>query len=191
MVKLNKIYTRTGDDGTTGLVDGSRLKKHAARMVAIGDVDELNSALGAVLAEIDGETPLGRMLNRIQNDLFDLGADLATPSDGDFTPSPMELRIVAGQVAALEGAIDALNDELSPLTSFILPAGSRAVAALHLARSICRRAERAAVHAAEGDAVNPAALHYLNRLSDYLFVAARHVAKDDGGEVLWVPGGNR
>lgn len=192
MVKLNKIYTRTGDDGTTGLVDGSRLKKHAARMVAIGDVDELNSALGGVLAEMDPADPRAVTLNRIQNDLFDLGADLATPSaSGDFTPSPMELRIVAGQVAALEAAIDALNDELAPLTSFILPAGSRAVAALHLARSICRRAERAAVHAAEGEAINPHALTYLNRLSDYLFVAARHVAKGDGGEVLWVPGANR
>ncbi len=192
MVKLNKIYTRTGDDGTTGLVDGSRLKKHAARMVAIGDVDELNSALGGVLAEMDPADPRAATLNRIQNDLFDLGADLATPSaSGDFTPSPMELRIVAGQVTALEAAIDDLNDELAPLTSFILPAGSRAVAALHMARSICRRAERAAVHAAEGEAINPHALTYLNRLSDYLFVAARHVAKDDGGEVLWVPGGNR
>ncbi len=191
MVKLNKIYTRTGDDGTTGLVDGSRLKKHAARMGAIGDVDELNSALGGVMAELDSADPRAVMVNRIQNDLFDLGADLATPSDGGFTPSPMELRIVAGQVTALETAIDALNDDLSPLTSFILPAGSRAVAALHLARSICRRAERSAVYAAEGEALNPLALQYLNRLSDYLFVAARHVAKDAGGEVLWVPGGNR
>lgn len=192
MVKLNKIYTRTGDDGTTGLVDGSRIKKHVARMGAIGDVDELNSALGAVLAELDAADPRAATLNRIQNDLFDLGADLATPSaSGDFTPSPMELRIVAGQVTALEDAIDALNDELAPLTSFILPAGSRAVAALHLARSICRRAERSAVYAAEAEAINPHALTYLNRLSDYLFVAARHVAKDDGGEVLWVPGANR
>ena len=191
MVKLNKIYTRTGDDGTTGLVDGSRIKKHVARMGAIGDVDELNSALGAVLAELDPDDPRAVMLNRIQNDLFDLGADLATPSTGDFTPSPMELRIIAAQVTALESAIDALNDDLSPLTSFILPAGSRAVAALHLARSICRRAERSAVYAAEGEALNPMALTYLNRLSDYLFVAARHVAKDEGGEVLWVPGANR
>ena len=191
MVKLNKIYTRTGDDGTTGLVDGSRLKKFAARMGAIGDVDELNSALGAVITELDPADPCATTLGRIQNDLFDLGADLATPSDGDFTPSPMELRIVAAQITALEDAIDGLNENLAPLTSFILPGGSRAAAAMHMARSICRRAERSAVYAAEGDALNPLALQYLNRLSDYLFVAARHVAQDTGSEVLWAPGANR
>ena len=191
MVKLNKIYTRTGDDGTTGLVDGSRLKKFAARMGAIGDVDELNSALGAVIAELNPADPRAVTLGRIQNDLFDLGADLATPSEGDFTPSPMELRIVAAQVTALEDAIDGLNANLAPLTSFILPGGSRAPAAMHMARSICRRAERSAVYAADGEALNPLALQYLNRLSDYLFVAARHVAQDSGCEVLWVPGANR
>ena len=191
MVKLNKIYTRTGDDGTTGLVDGSRLKKFAARLGAIGDVDELNSALGAVIAELNPADPRAVTLGRIQNDLFDLGADLATPSEGDFTPSPMELRIVAAQVTALEDAIDGLNENLAPLTSFILPGGSRAAAAMHMARSICRRAERSAVYAADGEALNPLALQYLNRLSDYLFVAARHVAQDSGGEVLWVPGANR
>ncbi len=194
MVKLNQIYTRTGDDGTTGLVDGSRLKKFAARMAAIGDVDELNSAVGAVLVELNPDDPRADTLRRIQNDLFDLGADLATPAkdgEADFAPTEMSLRIVDSQVTALETAIDALNEDLAPLTSFILPGGSRAAAAMHLARSICRRAERSAVHAAEGEAINPAALRYINRLSDYLFVAARHVAQDAGGDVLWVPGANR
>lgn len=192
MVKLNKIYTRTGDDGTTGLVDGSRLAKHAARMEAIGAVDEANSALGlAALALTDDEH--AQALSRVQNDLFDLGADLATPADegDDFAPSEMVLRIVAGQVAWLEQAIDAANARLEPLTSFILPGGTEAAARLHLARAAVRRAERAMTAMAGEARTNPQALAYINRLSDYLFVLAR-VANDDGrGDVKWVPGGNR
>lgn len=188
MVKLNKIYTRTGDDGTTGLVDGSRVSKADPRMAAIGDVDEANSAIG--LAVIALGAPAAGALTRIQNDLFDLGADLATPGE-DFTPSEMTLRIVPEQVARLEAEIDAMNDTLAPLTSFILPGGSAAGAALHLARAIVRRAERTAIAAAESVPLNPAALAYLNRLSDYLFVASRFVNQNAGGDVLWVPGGSR
>ena len=189
LVKLNKIYTRTGDDGTTGLVDGSRVAKTDPRMVAIGDVDEANSAIGVAIAALGpGETATA--LTRIQNDLFDLGADLATPGD-DFTPSEMTLRIVAEQVALLEAEIDAMNDYLSPLRSFILPGGSSGAAALHLARAITRRAERSAVAATQITPLNPAALSYLNRLSDYLFVAARAVNQNGAGDVLWVPGASR
>ncbi|MCW1383115.1 cob(I)yrinic acid a,c-diamide adenosyltransferase [Novosphingobium sp. KCTC 2891] len=186
MVKLNKIYTRTGDDGTTGLVDGSRRAKHDARMHAIGEVDELNSALG--LAAVALPDDRAQPLQRIQNDLFDLGADLATPGE-DFTPSEMVLRVVPGQVAWLERAIDAVNEGLPPLTSFILPGGSEGAARVHLARSIARRAERAAVALAAVEAVNPAALGYLNRLSDYLFVLARAI--NAGADPLWVPGASR
>ena len=188
MVKLNKIYTRTGDDGTTGLVDGSRVSKADPRMAAIGDVDEANSAIG--LAVIALGAPAAGALTRIQNDLFDLGADLATPGE-DFAPSQMALRIVPEQVARLEAEIDAMNDTLAPLTSFILPGGSAAGAALHLARAIVRRAERTAIAASESVPLNPAALAYLNRLSDYLFVASRYVNQSAGGDVLWVPGGSR
>ena len=192
MVKLNKIYTRTGDDGTTGLVDGSRLPKHAARMEAIGTVDEANSALGhAAVALQDG--PHAEAIFRIQNDMFDLGADLATPAGekGDFAPSEMELRIVAGQVAWLEQAIDALNADLEPLTSFVLPGGSEQAARLHVARAATRRAERAMTQMAAEAPTNPRALAYINRLSDYLFVLAR-VANDGGqADVKWIPGGNR
>jgi cob(I)alamin adenosyltransferase len=189
LVKLNKIYTRTGDDGTTGLVDGSRVAKSAARMHLIGDVDEANSALGLAIASL-GEGPLARNLGRIQNDLFDLGADFATPGD-DFKPSEMVLRIVPSQVERLEREIDDMNEGLKPLRSFILPGGTPVGAALHLARAIVRRAERSAVAAAEGTPLNPAALAYLNRLSDHLFVAARLVASRSGGDVLWVPGLSR
>ena len=188
MVKLNKIYTRTGDDGTTGLVDGSRVSKADPRMAAIGDVDEANSAIGLAVVALGGGA--AGALTRIQNDLFDLGADLATPGE-DFTPSQMTLRIVPEQVARLEAEIDAMNDTLAPLTSFILPGGSAAGAALHLARAIVRRAERTAIAAAESVPLNPAALAYLNRLSDYLFVASRYVNQSAGGDVLWVPGGSR
>jgi len=188
VVKLNKIYTRTGDDGTTGLVDGSRVSKADPRMAAIGDVDEANSAIG--LAVIALGAPAAGALTRIQNDLFDLGADLATPGE-DFAPSQMALRIVPEQVARLEAEIDAMNDTLAPLTSFILPGGSAAGAALHLARAIVRRAERTAIAASESVPLNPAALAYLNRLSDYLFVASRYVNQSAGGDVLWVPGGSR
>ena len=193
MVKLNKIYTRTGDDGTTGLVDGSRRAKHDLRMAAIGEVDELNSALGFAALAVDGETLAN--LRRIQNDLFDLGADLATPlgeiGGSDFAPSEMVLRTVAAQVAWLERAIDAANAPLSPLTSFILPGGSEAAARVHLARAIARRAERAATALAETEPTNPQALGYLNRLSDYLFVLARAINAGGAGDVQWVPGGGR
>ncbi len=193
MVKLNKIYTRTGDDGTTGLVDGSRRAKHDPRMAAIGEVDELNSAIGFAALAVDGATLTN--LRRIQNDLFDLGADLATPlgeiGGQDFEPSEMVLRTVAAQVDWLERAIDAANAPLSPLTSFILPGGSEAAARVHLARAIARRAERAATALAESEPTNPQALGYLNRLSDYLFVLARAINAGGAGDVQWVPGANR
>jgi cob(I)alamin adenosyltransferase len=193
MVKLNKIYTRTGDDGTTGLVDGSRRSKADARMHAIGEVDEANSALGIAIAALErdgGDTELTAGLRCIQNDLFDLGADIATPGE-DFTPGEMSLRIVQSQVDWLETAIDKANDQLEPLTSFILPGGSEAAAAMHLARAVARRAERALVMAAAGEAINPLAMTYLNRLSDYLFVLCRLINKDRGGDILWVPGASR
>ena len=189
MVKLNKIYTRTGDDGTTGLVDGSRLPKHAARMEAIGAVDEANSLLGWALLAL-GEFDYSMQLTRIQHDLFDLGADLATPGD-DFAPSEMVLRIVPAQFQWLEAEIDALNERQPPLTSFILPGGSEGAARAHVARAAARRAERAMTALAEADAVNPAALAYINRLSDLLFVLARAINAAGNGDVLWVPGQNR
>ncbi len=194
MVKLNKIYTRTGDDGTTGLVDGSRCPKHAARMEAIGAVDEANSAIGLAAVEL-AQSDHAAPLTRIQNDLFDLGADLATPLGAmggtDFTPSPMVLRIVTGQAGWLETAIDGLNETMPPLTSFILPGGSEASARVHVARASVRRAERAMTALAESAPVNPAALAYINRLSDYLFVLARAINAAGTGDVLWVPGQNR
>ena len=191
MVKLNRIYTRTGDDGTTGLVDGSRCPKHSARIAAMGLVDEANSAIGLAICVLEGEAEKA-LLTRVQNDLFDLGADLATPSaDGDFTPSEMVLRIVPSQGLWIETQIDALNERLEPLTSFVLPGGSEAAARVHVARATTRAAERAMVALAAEDAVNPAALAYINRLSDLLFVLAR-VANDDGrADVKWVPGANR
>jgi len=189
MVKLTKIYTRTGDDGTTGLVDGSRIAKSDARMAAIGDVDEANSAIGVAITAL-GDSPFAAMLRRIQNDLFDLGADLATPGE-DFTPGEMTLRIIGAQVERLEGEIDAMNGGLPPLRSFILPGGSPAAANIHLARAIARRAERTAVRAAAQVALNPQALAYLNRLSDHLFVMARAVNAAGEGDILWVPGGSR
>ena len=193
MVKLNKIYTRTGDDGTTGLVDGTRRAKHDARMQAIGEVDEANSAIG--LAARSVEAGVAAELTRIQNDLFDLGADLATPlgevGGKDFAPSAMVLRIVPAQAAWLEAAIDGHNARLTPLNSFILPGGSEAAARVHLARATARRAERAATALAQAEPVNPAALAYLNRLSDYLFVLARVCNRDGVDDVKWVPGKNR
>ncbi len=189
MVKLNKIYTRTGDDGTTGLVDGSRVAKHAVRMEAIGSVDEANSALGLAGLALAGG-PHAAQTARIQNDLFDLGADLATPGE-DFAPSPMVLRMVPEQTAWLEQAIDALNTDLAPLTSFILPGGSEAGARVHVARAAMRRAERTMTALAAAVPVNPAALAYINRLSDYLFVLARAINAGSGGDVLWVPGASR
>lgn len=192
MVKLNKIYTRTGDDGTTGLVDGSRIPKNDVRMAAIGDVDELNSALGVAICEIT-DASLVKVLRVIQNDLFDLGADLATPADKDdnFEPSEMVLRITPSQVARLESDIDAVNADLNPLTSFILPGGSKSAAAIHLARAITRRAERAAVAAAQEISINPQAISYINRLSDYLFVLGRALNNGGQDDILWVPGASR
>ena len=170
MVKLNKIYTRTGDEGRAGLVDGSRVSKAGPRIAAIGEVDEANCAIGVAIAALqDGELATG--LRRIQNEMFDLGADLATPQGGEFEQHA--LRIVPRQVTRLEEEIDAMNASLSPLTSFILPGGSAAVAALHMARATVRRAERLAVALHEAEPVNAHALAYLNRLSDHLFVAAR------------------
>ncbi len=197
MVKLNKIYTRTGDDGTSGLVDGSRVSKTDARLHAIGEVDEANSALGVAICALEadnGGAPLIADLRRIQNDLFDLGADIATPKSGedaDFTPSPMELRIISAQVDWIESSIDAANDTLPPLSSFILPGGSNAAATMHVARATVRRAERALVSASHGAAINPLAIQYLNRLSDYLFVLCRAINAARGGDILWVPGGSR
>ncbi|MBM3929353.1 MAG: cob(I)yrinic acid a,c-diamide adenosyltransferase [Sphingomonadales bacterium] len=183
MVKLNRIYTRTGDAGTTGLVDGSRVSKADARVAAIGDVDEANSAIGIARSALDTGV-VADELARIQNDLFDLGADLATPGEVQGA-----LRVTPAQVARLERAIDALNGELEPLTSFILPGGAPAAAHLHLARAVVRRAERAIV-ALAGDAdLGTPVLAYANRLSDYLFVAGRWVNQKGRGDVLWVPGG--
>jgi cob(I)alamin adenosyltransferase len=189
MVKLNRIYTRTGDAGTTGLVDGSRVAKSHPRMALIGEVDEANSAIGVAAGQVTAE-PVRAMLARIQNELFDLGADVATPGD-DFAPSEMTLRIVPAQVERLEAEIDAMTARLQPLASFILPGGAPAAAALHLARAIVRRAERAGVTAAREVGLNPAALAYLNRLSDHLFVLARLVNLEAGGDVLWRPGATR
>ena len=188
MVKLNKIYTRTGDDGTTGLVDGTRRAKHDARMAAIGEIDEANSAIGLAARSVEGEA--AAELTRIQNDMFDLGADLATPGS-DFAPSEMVLRIVPAQAAWLEATIDRHNARLAPLNSFVLPGGSEAAARVHLARATVRRAERAATALAGAEPVNPAALAYLNRLSDYLFVLARVCNRDGADDVKWVPGQNR
>jgi len=184
VVRLNKIYTRTGDDGTSGLVDGSRRPKHDARFEAIGAVDEANAMLGWAALAVDERADLVR----IQNDLFDLGADLATPGE-DFAPSETVLRIVPAQAAWLEQRIDALNAGLSPLRSFILPGGSEGAARVHVARGAVRRAERAMTALAALEPVNPAALTYVNRLSDFLFVLAR--ALNGGRDPLWQPGANR
>ena len=185
MVKLNKIYTRTGDQGSAGLVDGSRVSKSSLRMTAIGEVDEANAAIGLAIAAM-GPGPASDNLLRIQNELFDLGADVATPGAVEGA-----LRIVASQVDRLEREIDAMNSDLEPLTSFILPSGSPAVASLHLARAVVRRAERATVALNEAEPLNPQLLAYLNRLSDHLFVAARLAASRQGGDVLWQPGATR
>ncbi|HEX7819506.1 MAG TPA: cob(I)yrinic acid a,c-diamide adenosyltransferase [Sphingobium sp.] len=193
MVKLNKIYTRTGDKGTTGLVDGSRVAKSDTRMIAIGDVDEANSAIGVAVVALKGApggAPHAQLLHTIQNDLFDLGSDLATPITDAPDPA-WALRIVASQVERLEQAIDRLNERLTPLDSFVLPGGSAGAAAVHLARAITRRAERAAVRAGEDNGLNVHALTYLNRLSDLLFVLARVLNDDGRADVKWVPGASR
>jgi cob(I)alamin adenosyltransferase len=188
MVKLTRIYTRGGDKGETSLTDGSRVPKNAARVEAYGTVDEANAAIG--LARPHAPAAADAMLARIQNDLFDLGADLSTPQ-GDGKRQAGALRIVAAQVARLEAEIDAMNAELKPLDSFVLPGGTACAAYLHLARTITRRAERGAVTLAASEPVNPEALKYLNRLSDHLFVLARHVNDKGAADVLWRPGANR
>lgn len=206
MVKLNKIYTRTGDDGTSGLVDGSRLSKFDARMQAIGDIDEANCAIGLAIYAItdkdaaithDKEHQFVTDLRNIQNDMFDLGADVATPAgknengDNDYSPNAMTLRIIESRVIWLESLIDNANEDLTALNSFILPGGSAASSALHLARAIVRRAERSMVAAHDKYGLNPYALSYINRLSDFLFTLCR-VMNDNGKEdILWVPGGSR
>ncbi|MBX9458286.1 MAG: cob(I)yrinic acid a,c-diamide adenosyltransferase [Rhizobium sp.] len=192
MVKLNKIYTKTGDGGTTGLAAGPRRSKSDIRIDSFGAVDETNAALGLALLHAGDQPQLGEMLTRIQNDLFDLGADLATPDTGE-KPEWEPLRIVEAQVERLEREIDLLNADLSPLNSFILPGGSALSAYLHLARTISRRAERLMVALAEkdGEVVGAPALKYINRLSDFLFVAARHANDRGAADVLWVPGKNR
>ena len=191
MVKLNKIYTRTGDDGSTGLVDGSRLSKDDVRVRAYGDVDETNSVIGLVRLHLENRH-LDDMLSRIQNDLFDLGADLATPLPAKGEPdNEHALRMVDAQSTRLEQELDTLNADLEPLTSFVLPGGSPPAAYLHQARTVCRRAERVCVALAAEQAVNPAALTYLNRLSDFLFVAARWCNDQGETDVKWVPGANR
>lgn len=187
MVKLNRIYTRTGDDGSTGLASGDRRPKDDARIAAYGTVDEANSVIGLVRLHTAGD-PLDAMLARIQNDLFDVGADLATPGH-DFGNDSTSLRATLSQVDRLEAEIDAMNTGLTPLTSFILPGGTAAAAHLHLARTVVRRAERLTVTAGRSETINPAAVRYLNRLSDHLFVAAR--VANPGGDVLWVPGASR
>ncbi len=190
MVVLNKIYTKTGDAGETALGDGSRVAKHSMRVTAYGTVDELNATLG--LARLHADEALGAKLSTIQNDLFDLGADLCTPNmemDADREYPP--LRIVAAQVERLETEIDEMNVRLEPLRSFILPGGTAMAAHMHLCRTVARRAERLVVELATMESVNPDAVKYLNRLSDWFFVAGR-IANDDGkADVLWVPGANR
>lgn len=192
MVKLNKIYTKTGDDGTTGLVSGPRRTKDDLRVEAYGTIDEANSAIGLARLHTSGLPDLDAMLMSIQNDLFDLGADLATPDTGE-PPAYEPLRIVETQVDRVECDIDQLNAALEPLKSFILPGGSPAAAHLHLARTIARRAERLMVALArtDGEIVSEAAMKYINRLSDFLFVAARHANDRGRADVLWVPGKNR
>ena len=191
MVKLNKIYTRTGDDGTTGLVDGSRVSKASFRVQAYGDVDETNSVIGLVRTVLQNRR-LNDMLARIQNDLFDLGADLATPLPKDGAKDEeWTLRMSPEQATRLEEELDALNEDLEPLNSFVLPGGSPPAAYLHQARTVCRRAERLVVAMMADTAINPAALTYLNRLSDFLFVAARWCNDQGASDVKWVPGANR
>ena len=193
MVTLNRIYTRTGDAGTTALGDGARRPKYDLRIEAYGTVDETNAALGlARLHTAHGHVVVDQMLFRIQNDLFDLGADLCTPASG-ATPTYEPLRIIQPQVDRLEREIDELNAVLAPLRSFVLPGGSAAAAFLHQARTVSRRAERFMVQLAAqpGEIVGDAALKYINRLSDFLFVASRFVNAAGAGDVLWVPGKNR
>jgi cob(I)alamin adenosyltransferase len=188
MVVLNRIYTRTGDRGDTALGSGTRVPKYTLRIEAFGTVDETNAAIGVARLAADGE--LDAMLARIQNDLFDLGADLCLPEDGSERASKA-LRVSQSQVDRLEREIDAMNEKLAPLKSFVLPGGTTSAAQLHVARTVCRRAERLMVRLAKDEPVGEAALKYANRLSDFLFVAARFANLGRGGDVLWVPGDNR
>ncbi|NQV98720.1 MAG: cob(I)yrinic acid a,c-diamide adenosyltransferase [Rhodospirillales bacterium] len=187
MVSLTKIYTRGGDKGQTSLGSGDRVAKHALRVAAYGTADEANSVIGIVRLHCTGDTDA--MLARIQNDLFDLGADLCTPEGANRSQGA--LRVVAEQVSRLEMEIDAMNANLADLTSFILPGGSPASAYLHLARTVARRCERLMTELSETEPVNPEAIKYINRLSDHLFVLARHLNEDGKSDVLWVPGKNR
>ncbi|MEX2649938.1 MAG: cob(I)yrinic acid a,c-diamide adenosyltransferase [Alphaproteobacteria bacterium] len=187
MVRLTRIYTRGGDAGETSLGDGTRVPKNSLRVAAYGTVDEANAVIG--LARLHAKAEADAMLGRIQNDLFDLGADLCTPEDGRKAAGA--LRIVAAQVERLEREIDGMNERLKPLDSFILPGGAPAAAHLHLARTVVRRAERLMTELARDEPVNPEAVKYANRLSDHLFVLARHVNDDGARDVLWVPGKNR
>ena len=187
MVVLNRIYTKTGDAGLTSLGDGKRVKKHAPRIAAIGAVDEANAAIG--LARLSAAGELDAMLARIQNDLFDLGADLCIPEGG--AKAEGALRIAEAQVTRLENEIDAMNAELAPLKSFVLPGGSDVAAHLHMARTLVRRAERLMTELAEKETVSASALKFVNRLSDHLFVAARYANDKGARDVLWVPGKNR
>lgn len=189
MVFLNRIYTKSGDAGETGLGDGTRVPKDSARVAAFGEVDELNAVLGLVTASCP-DCPEAALLRVIQNDLFDVGGDLCVPISGNEETEKM-LRIVPAQYERLERAIDRLNEGLQPLRSFILPGGTPAAAWLHLARTVCRRAERAVVALTHTEKVNPHALIYLNRLSDFLFVLARVANGGGTGDVLWVPGASR
>ena len=192
MVVLNKIYTRTGDDGTTALGSGERRKKYDLRIAAYGTLDEVNAALGIARLHTGGDAALDAALARIQNDLFDLGADLCTPGKGKG-PGGARLTVTDKQVTWLESEIDRLNAELHPLRSFVLPGGSAAAAYLHLARTMCRRAERLAAELKDkvDESVTPEVLKYVNRLSDFLFVAARYANDKGAGDVLWQPGQNR
>jgi cob(I)alamin adenosyltransferase len=192
MVVLNKIYTRTGDDGTTALGTGERRKKYDRRVAAYGTLDELNAALGLARLHTGDDAALDGALSRIQNDLFDAGADLTMPGKGKG-PDGARLTVTANQVTWLEGEIDRLNAALKPLRSFVLPGGSAASAYLHLARTICRRGERLIAELGDrpGESVTPELLQYVNRLSDFLFVAARHANGQGAGDVLWMPGRNR
>ncbi len=187
MVTLNRIYTKTGDKGETALGDGTRLPKQSLRIQAFGTVDETNAAIG--LARLHTEGAVDAMLARIQNDLFDLGADLCVPETAKRAEG--RLRIADAQVERLEREIDSMNVELSPLTSFVLPGGTAAASHLHLARTVARRAERLMVELAAAEEINAAAIRYINRLSDHLFVASRYVNDKGAKDVLWVPGNNR
>jgi cob(I)alamin adenosyltransferase len=188
MVKLTRIYTRGGDRGETSLGDGKRVAKHSRRIAAVGTVDEANAAIGIARLHTSGETDA--MLARIQNDLFDLGADLCRPKDPPKSKGPA-LRIIQAQVDRLEREVDAMNAGLAPLNSFVLPGGSAAAAQLHLARTIARRAEREMTALAARETLNPIAIKYINRLSDHLFVLARVLNDNGAKDVLWVPGANR